>query len=209
MSTSRGGVMTKVLLGVVVLLVVVALIGRSGSSKSPAPVVTSNQPPTLAAGSQAPKAVPPTDQQRLETAVRGQLGGTGLQVSFKDATIEKDDPGRPSGSKFVTVDLNLGDFLDKDQLTRDSGTIVSNIVQQVYAINPHFYDVIVMFYGPTKDAYGNSNTSLILSYGTDKPEVQRINWAGFNKASLCALLSRDANAQDDVYLGCHYLVNVQ
>jgi hypothetical protein len=166
---------------------------------------------TVTGAPSAPQAATPpqTDQQKLEAAVQGQLGGTGIQVSFRDANIDKDDPIRPAGSKFITVDLSLGDFWDKNQLTNESGTIVSNIIQQVYAINPHFYDVIVLFYGPTKDQYGNSKDSLVLSYGTDRPEEQKINWSGFDKTGLCALLTRDAIAQDDVYLGCHFLVNVQ
>ena len=154
-------------------------------------------------------AVPQSDQQKLEAAVQSQLGGSGMQVSFRDANIDTDDADRPAGSNFVTINLNLGNFWDKNQLTDESGTIASNIIQQVYPINPHFYDVLVMFYGPTKDAYGNSKDAPILSYGTDRPEEERINWAGFDKTSLCFLLNRDATALEDGYLGCHFLVNVQ
>ncbi len=192
--------------------IVMNIVNGSGSG-SPAvtqpAVAATSTPATNATGTPQVAAAPQTDQQKLEAAVQSQLGGTGTQVSFRDANIDTDDPDRPPGSNFVTINLNLGDFWDKAQLTNESATIVSNIIQQVYPINPHFYDVLVMFYGPTKDEYGNSKDAPILSYGTDRPEEERLNWVGFDKTSLCSLLGRDATARDDLYLGCHFLVNVQ
>lgn len=196
--------------GIATLVFVVLGAATEPSTSSTPQASTATQPqavtPTPAA--QAP-VQPQTDQQKLEAAVQGQLGSSGIKVTFRDANIDSDDPDRPAKSNFVTINLELGDFWDKDQLTRESGTLASNIIQQVYPINPHFYDVLVMFNGPTKDQYGNSSDAPILSYGTDRPEEQKINWVGFDKKSLCSLLDRDAAATGDVYLGCHFLVNVQ
>jgi hypothetical protein len=183
----------------------------TGQSASP------NTTQTAAAPSQP--AAPLTDQQKLDNAVNGQMSSnpaTGLQASYVSGQIQNDDTGggitRPAGSKYILITINVpGLEWTSNLFIEDTGQLSSQIFQQVFPINPNFYDVAVQYMGPTTDAYGNTTTSQFMMYTMNQPIYAKINWSGFsatqNETYLCDFLRGQLNAmtpdeQANSYVGC-------
>ena len=207
-NSSRKKVFSVFGLGAIVLFIILTVI-TPGSQDSA--VSVSSAPVASTPSSPVSQPVAQTDQQKLEAVARAALSDNGaLQVSFKEAVIEKDDPIRPKGSRFVTVDLNTGDFFNKDEFVQDSSKVSSAIFQNAFPVNGSFYDVLVRYFGATKDAYGNTKDDLIMSYTIDRPTAAKINWQGFDRESLCSFLKQESSAQGgNAYVGCNMLVNIQ
>lgn len=179
-------------------IVLLVILGIFTSSKS-SPVVpiegntaVQTQPVTT---TQAPPVDrgPLTIQQKLDNAVRSILPSSTAQFSFGTTTITNDVPPAPKGSQYVTVDINTGDgFWDGSSIITQSGQLASTIFQQVFPISSNFDDVIIRFYGPTTDQYGNTKDTMLLSYSMDPALYKQINWTGFpdtqNDIHLCAFL---------------------
>lgn len=182
---------------------------QPASQNAPSPAT---QDATAATSSVSPQAqAPETSQQKLDDTVKSQLQQTSLQVSYKDTNIANDDSDRPAGSQYVTIDINTGEFLSDSEFITDTGKLTSNIFQQVFPIDPSFYDVAILYYGQTTDQYGNTTSSLLMSYEMDKPLYGKINWSGFaslqNDIHLCAFLREEDNTlpENNVsknYIGC-------
>ena len=173
-------------------------------------------PPTQQAAAQPTPTAPQTDQQKLDAAVKSQLQQASLPVSYNNTTIESDDSNKPKGSQYVTVDLNTGEFLDGNAFVTGTGKLTSDIMQQVFPINPNFYDVLLRYNGQTTDQYGNATTTMIMSYEMDRPLYSKINWSNFsntlNDVHLCAFIREQFNtmSQSDKfnsYIGCAVLAS--
>lgn len=65
-------------------------------------------------------------------------------------------------------------------------------------------DVVVWYYGQTKDQYGNGKEDIIISYAITKSTALKINWGGFDKNGLCDFLKTQSD--EDV---CVIKVNIQ
>ncbi len=194
--------------------IVLFVIGVSITPTDNAPASTPSINQTAAAPAQT--AVPETAQQKLDDAVKAQLQQTSMQVSYKDANIESDDSNKPKGSEYVTVDINTGETFNEDSFITGSGQLAAGIFQNVFPIDPNFYDVLVAFYGQTTDQYGNSTSSLLMSYVVDRPLYTKINWGGLatvqNDIHLCAFIREEFDTMPSAeransYVGCTVLAS--
>ena len=173
-----------------------------------APSVESNQPSQNATPQSA---VNLTDQQKLDNAVKSILGQSSSKVSYKSTSIESDDSDRPKDSKFVTIDVDTGELYSEDQFITNGGKLAANMFQQAFPINPNFYDVLVRYYGQVTDQFGNTTSSMLMSYAMDLPLYSKINWSGLadveNDIHLCAFLREQENIlpadnTSKLYIGC-------
>ena len=180
-----------------------------GATMNPStPGVEGNQPSQDATPQSA---VNLTDQQKLDNAVKSILGQSSGKVSYKSTSIEGDDSDRPKNSKFVTIDVDTGELYSEDQLITNGGKLAANMFQQAFPINPNFYDVLVRYYGQVTDQYGNTTSSMLMSYAMDRPLYSKINWSGLadveNDIHLCAFLREQENIlpadnTSKLYIGC-------
>jgi hypothetical protein len=192
------------------------LVGTSANSSSSTTAPASDQVTASSSAQTVP--TPSTPEQALQSAVQSSFTDKGtLDVTYKAGTIEDDDspPFRPASSPYVTIDVNVSSFLGDDTFISDSGTLAATIFKNVFPLDPHYYDVLVRYYGATIDQYGNSSNSMMMSYEMDRQLFNKINWSGFsdvgNDVHLCAFLREQAVLQEisltdeqkaHFYLGC-------
>jgi hypothetical protein len=189
-----------------------------GQSTTPSTTAHTAATQTQAAPSQP--AAPLTDQQKLDSTVSGQMSSnpaTGLQASYVSSQIQPDDYAddgvtRPAGSHYILVTINVpGIEWSNNLFIEDTGQLSSEIFQQVFPLDPNFYDVAVWYMGPITDAYGNTTTTDLITYTMDRPLYNKIDWSNFsstqNDVHLCdflraqyASLTTDEQANSDV--GC-------
>jgi ribosomal protein L33 len=185
----------KVLVGFIILVVVVLVVSGSSDNKSTPSV--SNSTPVVSQ--------PKTFEDRIKNlAVK-----TGVtDISFNGIDDEKADSNRPTGSRMITVKLNVPSFYNADSFYRNTGELTGKVFQETFASNPNAYDVLTWFYGPTTDKYGNTSNSVILTYFIDKKTYQKINWQNFNSGDLCDFLKSEGkiNGGDT---GCNTLANIK
>lgn len=185
----------KVLIGFVILIVVVVVVSSSSNNKS-TPSVSNNAPVV-------------TQPKTFEDRIKNLAVNTGVtDISFNGIDDEKADKDRPTGSRMITVKLNVPSFYNADSFYRNTGELTGKIFQETFASNPNVYDVLTWFYSPTTDKYGNSSNSVVLTYFIDKKTYQKINWQNFNSGSLCDFLKSEGrtNGGDT---GCNTLANIK
>ena len=158
----------------------------------------------------AAQTVPKTDQEKLEDSLKSNIpksiGGT--DFSYKGLEVQKADPDRPAGTKMITVSVELGSFLDKASLLRDTGQLSSRLLQTVFQSNINAYDVIVWYYGQTTDKYGNKDDSIVLTYAMGKDTYAKINWQNFNQAGLCDFFNQELRL-GNTGTNCNILADIQ
>ncbi|HUD02496.1 MAG TPA: hypothetical protein VMR46_00545 [Candidatus Paceibacterota bacterium] len=150
---------------------------------------------------------PLSPQQKAEAAVQAQLNS---QATLGDVEIDSDQ-AVPPGTDNVTVDLNLSEELDDNSIITDTGLLSTAIFQHVFPVDSDFTDVLIRYYGQTTDQYGNSKTSMIMSYDMDLGTFSQINWSGLsaigNDVHMCAFLREvdstmaESNPNKE-YIGC-------
>ena len=184
-------------------------------------IAASNQQPTPAVASLAADPLPhrslatSTADQALQIAVQSTFATKGaLDLSYQVGQVETDDapPARPAGAKFVTVDLNVTDFLDNSEFITDTGRLATAIFQQVFPLDTNYYDVLrcaTTLRSPHQ--YGNTKSDMVMSYTMTRPIYTKINWTGFpntgNDIHMCAFLRQQESLlattnPDETYLGC-------
>jgi hypothetical protein len=170
----------KILSVIVLLLVSGMASSKSQDAKPLAEVKTESQS----------SAQPKTDQQKLEDSLKDNISkATGTtNVSYKGLEVDKADPDRPAGTKMLTISVNTSDFWSRDSFIRDTGKLSSNLFQTTFSSNIDAYDVIVWYYGKTKDRYGNEKDSIVITYSMDKDTYKKINWQNFDSSKLCDFL---------------------
>lgn len=126
-----------------------------------------------------------TPEQLLEDTYRSivkKIGSTNL--SYKGIDITNID----ENSKMVVIEVNVGEFWDKNGLLRDTGELTSNLFKESLNSNLPLSSVTVWYYGQVKDKFGNVSNDLVLSYAADKSTIEKINWNGFDKRNMCQFL---------------------
>lgn len=132
------------------------------------------------------------------------------KISYKDTKVEKADSDRPTGSKMVTMSFNVSSFYDKSSFIRDTGKVSSKAIQGIFASDSNFYDVIVWFYGKTKDRYGNESDNVLMSYAIDRPTFAKINWSNFDTTKLCDFLQQENRLNgSNLNTVCSILANIE
>jgi hypothetical protein len=127
--------------------------------------------------------------------------------------MSADEPPAPKGSKYlvVTLDTDTATFWDDEAIITETGKLASQIFQKVFQTNQNIYDVSVLYNGKMTDQYGNSKSSMVISYTMDQPLYSKINWSGFaglrNDQYLCAFLREQFNTmsksdKENSVVGC-------
>lgn len=153
-----------------------------------------------------------TDQQKLEAGLKDNVSkATGsTTVSYKSLQVENSDKDRPAGTKMLTISINTSDFWDKNALIKDTGKLSSTLFQTAFNSNINAYDVIIWYYGKTKDRYGNEKDDVILTYTMDKTTFGKINWNNFDKSKMCDFLNQeDKLTGNNFNTSCITLANIQ
>jgi len=126
-----------------------------------------------------------TPEQLLEDTYRSIVKNTGsTDFSYKGIDITKLD----EKSKMIVIEVNTGDFWNKNSLIRDTGELASNLFQASLNNNLQITDFVVWYYGEVKDIYGNTSSDVMLSYASNQDTIQKINWDGFDKTKMCDFL---------------------
>ena len=135
----------------------------------------------------------PTDQPSLEKSLATIVSGVSSDMSYKSIDVAKSDTDRPKGTQMITVSVNVKTYSSKDDLLMDTGKLSSQIYQAVYSVpSMKAYDVIVWYYMDITDRYGNTSSGVALTYSTDKPTFEKINWQNFDQTKLCDFLNNEA-----------------
>ncbi len=139
--------------------------GNNNTSTSMSTPIATTQPAPTQQATQAPKPTkPPTLDQRIHDLVYG--AGTVGHIS----KIERD-------SQFITVSENAADNLT-------NGMIVTGIKMDCFYIQKALWtnvgkqipEVIVNFYMPVQDKYGNQSIGEVASCDLQKSTAQLFNW---------------------------------
>jgi hypothetical protein len=193
-----------------------AIVGLFVVSAATATPPTTSNASSTAASQQAPVAAsstPKTEDELITEAAQSALNSADVgatKVTYKGVQIEKADSDRPAGSKMITVSYSIADFFDKSSLINSTGKLSSAAFRNVFAENPNIYDVIVWYYGDTKDRYGNAKNDVILTYTMDRPTLNKINWNGFDEEGLCDFLTQEDHLTgNNLNTACNTLVNIQ
>lgn len=181
------------------------------SPKSPAAKTADQSAAKAPVVAEQKKAVPEpikTPEQLFEENIKAEVKNIGAsKFTYKGIELKNADANRPKDSKTVTVSVNVGDFWNKDALVRNTSELTSTIFQKSIESKLPLTDYIVWYYGQTKDQYGNSGESIIMSYASTKETVSKINWNGFDKNSMCDLLKNQPSENFDNV--CVLKVNIE
>jgi hypothetical protein len=185
----------KVLVGFIIVIAVVLVVSSSSDNKS-TPSVSNNTPVV-------------TQPKTFEDRIKNLAVKTGVtDITFNGIDDEKADSDRPTGSRMITVKLNVPSFYNADSFYRNTGELTGKVFQETFASNPNAYDVLTWFYSPTTDKYGNSSNSVVLTYYIDKETYKKINWQNFNSGDLCDFLKSEGRTNDG-NTGCNTLANIK
>lgn len=185
----------KVLVGFILVTVVVLIVSNSSDNTS-TPSVSNNTPVV-------------SQPKTFEDRIKNLTVKTGVtDISYNGIDDEKADSDRPTGSRMITVKLNVPSFYNADSFYRNTGELTGKIFQETFASNPDAYDVLTWFYSPTTDKYGNTSNSVVLTYFIDKKTYQKINWQNFNSGDICDFLKSEGRINDG-NTGCNTLANIQ
>jgi hypothetical protein len=193
------------------ITIIVAIVFLVSSKDTPSATPTS---PPIKITADVP--VAPATQQNLTNVITTLLQQNSSQFSYNNITIDSDASDkfytRPTGAKQLFIDINTTDgFWDDASFVTGTGKFASNIFQQVFPIDPTFYEVNIRYYGTTTDQYGNSKNDMVMQYNMDRPLYGKINWGGFadteNDIHLCAFLREDFNTMSEKdksnsFVGC-------
>ena len=189
---------------IVLLILGVAVTPTDHSATTSVSVPVQNKTTTPVASDtkvvpNTPSAVPLTDEAKIEQAVRSVLQQSSSHISYIKSDLSTDEPPAPKGSKYlvVTLDTDAATFWDDEAIITETGKLASQIFQKVFQTTQNTYDVSVLYDGDTTDQYGNTKSSLLVSFTMDRPLYTKINWAGFadtqNDKYLCAFLREQFN----------------
>lgn len=148
-----------------------------------------------------------TPEQLLEDSYRSIVKNIGAtDMSFREIDITNvGGQDNPESSKMIVVSVTLGDFLSRSSLIRNTGEMTSLIFQKSLESKLPLSSVTVWYYGQTKDKFGNTSDSLVLSYGATRETIDKINWGGFDKTGMCDFL-KSFNSLDNT---CVELVSIK
>jgi hypothetical protein len=195
------------------------LVAQSQSVQAPVKSIATT---TTAITSQ----VPLTEKQKIENVALFAIDKVGSSwATIKNiedtSALDYGVKDMPAGSKLVIIDIESGN------LGGDSGTLIltgqltSEIMHQIFQINPKFNEVLVRYYSKLVDQYGNTNDGMMMSYTMDRAIYSKINWSGFsdtqNDIHLCSFLKNqnslwhatESNGvdQSESYVGCVLSIN--
>lgn len=158
------------------------------STETTSPASVTDMQPAKASDS-----APTPAQPNLETTLKGIVENTtgSTNVTYRGILIENDDSDRPTGSKMLTVKVNVTSFYNKSSFTKDSGKLAVQLFQASIPSSLKPYDVFIWFYGETTDRYGNKKDDVIAIYSIDKVTYEKINWSNFDPAVLCDFLKQE------------------
>lgn len=202
-----------------ILVVVIILVIGMFSGSQPQQTVNQNSSDTNKTQETASvketttqNVTPKTDQEILEDGLRDNVSKASgsTDFSYKGLDVSKADSDRPESTKMLTISVYASDFWSKDSLIRDTGKLSSSLFQTAFNSNMNAYDVIVWYYGKTKDRYGNEKDSVILTYSLDKKTYQKISWSSFDSGKLCEFLQQEEKISGfGTGPACNTLVNIQ
>ncbi len=134
-----------------------------------------------------------TDQpQTFEDRIKALTSSTGSSsISYNGIDNKQADSSKPAESRMVIVKFNVTSYYNENSFLGDSGKLSSKVIQESFNSNSNISDVIVWYYGDTKDKYGNIKNSLILSQGIDRATYQKVNWKNFDNSTLCSFLKSE------------------
>ncbi len=171
----------------IVLLILVGATSPSDQTKSPA--AQDNTPAENAMTEQTP-------EQLLESSYKSEVKKIGsTSFSYREMKIDNADSNRPAGSKMVTIKINIDDFLSRQYLIKNTSELSSNLFKQSIDSSLPITDYIIQYYAKVKDAYGNENQDVVMSYASDKDTIAKINWSGFDKYGMCDFLKSLNNVE--------------
>ncbi|PKM87148.1 hypothetical protein CVU83_03340 [Candidatus Falkowbacteria bacterium HGW-Falkowbacteria-2] len=164
--------------------------------------------PVQTAAAETPKIPEQTPEQLLEAGYKSEvknIGGTNF--SYMKMELQNADSDRPAGSKMVTISVKVNSFLSKNSLMRNTGELTSNLFKKSLESSLPITDYIVWYYADVKDIYGNNTEDIALSFASTKDTIQKINWGGFDKTSMCDFLrSQPTDNFDNV---CVQKINIE
>jgi hypothetical protein len=190
--------------GIVLFLILQTITTpQNQSTVATNPVSVSATGTHTASTSTAASQVPLTDQQKITNVVQSLIQQSSTEFpSIKSVEVVDSDGTIPNtdGMKFVAVHIEAGTFWNDSSTITETGQLTSKILQQVFPLNPKFYDIQVWYYGQLTDEYGNKSDGLMIDYDMERDLYGKVNWAGFsdnqNDIHLCAFL-REQTAMDD------------
>lgn len=103
-----------------------------------------------------------------------------------DAPIEK----APKGALDLFVNYHLPQPPTADD---DAARYTAALYQKLFALNPAVWRVTVNFNSPMTDDYGHTDDHTYIGYTMYRPTFRKIDWRGFETASLCRFLRDEGN----------------
>lgn len=147
------------------------------------PVTAQDQPAT--------PTQPRTVTEMLSESVKGDISTAGSQdITFTDVRITDGQPfDYPAGTRVVY--LRLGVEKRALGLLEQADAIGSRFFERAFKIGPDVAAVYIDVVGPIVDRYGHSQPAPWISFVMSRRTYEKIDWAGFDKGSLCEFLSHE------------------
>lgn len=94
------------------------------------------------------------------------------------------------------LSINSGQPFSSSSFITDTGQLSSDLFQQLFQINPRSQIIVIEYYGPVIDQYGNTTNGAEMLYKMSRRIFSLIDWNNFgntqNYTYLCAFLNNQS-----------------